>query len=217
MASDAIKSQSITFLDANPIEQNPVGVGGIGRIAQVDDMCAATATGLQSTGSTYRLVRIPTGAMLKSVEIATDGPLDKIASGPALALDLNLVFSDSTNNDGTPAFLQGTIPQTGNSGTTTIFATYSSPNLIFGQFKPTTLNGAGTLAAGLTQVIFNGSRVNYPMSSLMSQPLWQLFGFVDGRGNPADPGGYFDLVAYVSTAAATGGAANIYAKVSYVI
>ena len=216
MASDAVKSQSITFLDATPIEQNPVGVGGAGRVVQADDMALTTATGLQSTGSTYRLVRIPTGAMIKSVNIASDVALDTIASAPTLGLDFNLVFSDSTD-DGTPSFLQGTIPQTANSGTTTIFATYSSPNLIFGTFKPTTLNGAHSTALALTDIVLNGSRTNYPMSVLLQQPLWQLFGFTDGRGNPADPGGYFDLVAYVSTGAATGAVAQLYAKVSYVI
>jgi hypothetical protein len=216
MATDTVKSQSITFLDQIPIEQVPPGQGGIGRPVTVDDMCLTTATGLQSSGSTYRLVRIPTGAMIKSVEIASDVALDKIASAPTLALDFNLVFSDSTD-DGTPVFLQGLIPMSGNSGTTTNFTTYSSPNLIFGNFKPTTLNGANTTALALTQLVFNGSRTNYPMSSLMQQPLFQLFGFVDGRGVPADPGGYFDLVAYVSTGAATGAVANVYAKVTYVI
>lgn len=212
MALDAVKSQSITNLDTTPIVPNSAAAGAAGRFVVVDDYCAATAAGLQSAGSYYKLVRIPTGAYVKDVFIATD-------TGPnlngSLAVDLSLIFSDAVQPyfDGTPSWYAGLIPTTANTGGTTTIAAYSSPNLIYGTWKPS----AAAAAIGLTNMVFNGLGSNYKFSGLVNQPLWQIFGFTDGRGNPSDPGGYFDLLAYVATAATTGGACNIYARVKYVI
>src|ERR1700733_14617325 len=208
MAADTLKSQSITNLDATPFVPNSAGQGATGRMVEADDVCSATATGLQTTTSTYRLVRIPTGAIPKAVSIATDVALD--TGTPALVFDINLIFSDSTI-DGTPTALQSLIPTTANTGATTSIASYSSPNKIFGTIN----NTSASVAFAPTNVILNGSRTNYPMVNLLQQPLWQTFGFVDGRGNPADPGGYFDLMLYVSTGAGTGAAGNIWGKVDY--
>ena len=55
------------------------------------------------------------------------------------------------------------------------------------------------------------------LKNLTSMPMWQLLGFVDGRGNPADPGGFFDIMLYVSTAANTGVAGNLWMEMTYVI
>jgi hypothetical protein len=208
MANDAVKSNSILNLDTVPIIANNAGAGAPGRTVTVDDYCAATAAGLQSSGSYYRLLRLETRALLESLIVATD-------SGPnlagALALDLSLIFSDSTD-DGTPAFLQNQIPQSTNTGATTTLAAYSSPNKIFGTWKP----AAASTAVSLTDLIFNGLGANYSFTGgFLTYPLYQLFGFTDGRGQPSDPGGYFDLLAYVATGATTGGAANIYAKARY--
>lgn len=209
MAADTLKSQSITNLDSTPFVPNSAGQGAAGRTVTIDDACAATAVGVGTLASTYKLVRVPTGAILKSVVVATDVPLD--TGTHALVFDLNLIFSDSTI-DGTQSALQGLIPTTANTGATTTIATYSAPNKIFG----TVNNVSASLALAPTEVVLNGSRTNYPLVALTQQPLWQTFGFVDGRGNPADPGGYFDLMAYVSTIAGTGAAGNIWAKVAYV-
>lgn len=216
MATDAVKSTSLTNLDATPIQVMPPAQGGISRWSIVDDYATTTVTGLQSTGSYYKLVRIPSGAIVKRVTVWSDKALDAKASAPTLGLDFNIVFSDSTD-DGTPSFLQGGVPQTGTGATTTTLATYSSPNILFGTLVTSTAAGGGgnTAALGPTELLMNGSRTNYPLTSLVNEPLWQLFNYTDGRSNPADPGGYFDLVAYVSTAAATGVAANIYVQVIY--
>jgi hypothetical protein len=208
MANDAVKSNSILNLDTVPIIQNNAGAGAPGRNVTIDDYCAATAAGLQSSGSYYRLCRIETRALVESVIIATD-------AGPnlngSLALDLGFIFSDSTD-DGTPSFLQNLIPQSTNTGGTTTIASYSSPNKIFGTVKPS----ATASAFGLADEIFNGLGANYSFTGgFLTLPLYQLFGFTDGRGNPSDPGGYFDLFAYVATGATTGGACNIYAKIRY--
>lgn len=211
MANDTVKSGSLTNLDASPLVIQNAGQGATGRIIQIDDYAAATAAGLQSAGSYYKLVRVPTFAIVKSVQIATDsGPN---LSGTALAIDLNWIFSDSTI-DGTPAFLQGLIPTSANTGGTTTIASYSSPNKMYGTVKPS----ASSAAFALTEEVFNGAFATYTFTGgFMNQPLYQLFGFTDGRGQPADPGGMFDLLAYVATGATTGGACNIYARVTYAI
>ena len=211
MANDAVKSTSISNLDASPELPSTAGLGSAGRRVTVDDYCTATAAGLQSSGSYYRIVRIPTRGIIKSVSIATDaGPN---LSGSALAIDLNLIFSDSTI-DGTPTFLQGLIPTSANTGGTTTIASYSSPNKIYGTIKPT----ATALLFGPTDEVINGIGANYTLTGgFFNLPLYQIFGFTDGRGQPSDPGGFFDLMAYVATGATTGGACNIYAAVSYLI
>lgn len=211
MANDTVKSASITNLDAAPLVISNAGQGAVGRLITVDDYAAATAAGLQSSGSYYKLIRLPSFAIVKSVLMGADaGPN---LSGSALALDLNLIFSDSTD-DGTPTFLQGLIPTSANTGGTTTLASYSSPNKIYGTWKPS----ASSALIEPAEFIFNGVGANYSFTGgFVNQPLFQLFGFTDGRGQPADPGGFFDLLAYVATGATTGGACNLYARVSYVI
>ncbi len=219
MAAEQIKSLSITNLDATPYIYNTAGQGAAGRPAVVDDYVSCAATPLQSTKSFYRLVRFPTGALIKNVTLATDTALD--TGTHALQFDLNIAWSDSTI-DGTPiAFQLGTlglaateavIPTTANDGaTTTTIAAYAAPNKIFGSFN----NTSASVAYGPTDLVFNGITATYTLAKIVSQPLWQTVGFVDGRGNPADPGGYFDLIAYVSIAAGTGAAGKLYARVSY--
>ncbi len=210
MANDTVKSTSITNLDAQPILFNNAGQGGPGRTITVDDFCAATAAGLQSVGSYYKLVRVPSGALIDQVLLATD-------SGPnlngALALDLNWIFSDSVD-DGTPAFLQNLIPTLANTGGTVSIATYTGVNKMYGTVKPS----ATASAFAITDETFNGLGSNYSFTGgFLSKPLYELFGFTDGRGQISDPGGFFDLMAYVATGATTGGACNIYAKVRYQI
>ena len=211
MANDTVKSLSLTNLDSTPLIISNAGQGAVGRKILVDDYCAATAAGLQSAGSYYKLVRLPTFAFVKSVKIGSDaGPN---LSGSALAIDLSLIFSDSTD-DGTPVFLQGLIPTSANTGGTTTIASYSSPNKIYGTWKP----AASAALIEPTEFLLNGIGSAYSFTGgFVNQPLFQLFGFTDGRGQPADPGGFFDLFAYVATGATTGGACNIYAQVEYVI
>lgn len=204
---DTVKSTSITNLDTTPIIKNTSGSGAFADRITIDDYCAATAAGLQSAGSWYKLVRVPTWAKVKSVSLAADaGPN---LSGTALAIDLNWVFSDSTD-DGTPTWLQGLIPTSANTGGTTTIASYTSPNLIYGTWKP----AASAAIIEPTDLVLNGLGANYSFTGgFMNLPLYQIFGFTDGRGEPSDPGGYFDLLAYVATGATTGGACNLYARV----
>lgn len=222
MPAEQVKSLSITNLDSVPRIPVTATQGAGARLTVTDDQAAATANGLQSTKSFYRLIRVPTGAIIKSFVVATDAGLD--SGSHALVMDFNIAWADVADTKYCPlAFQLGTlglaateavIPTTANDGlTTTTIAAYSAPNKLFGSV---TISSAGA-AYGPTELLLNGVTATYTMFKITQQPLWQTFGFLDGRGNPVDPGGFFDIIAYVSTAAGTGVAGNIYAKLSYAV
>lgn len=208
--NDTVKSTSLTYLDNVPVVDVNAGQGLGGRMVEVDDYCAATAAGLQSSGSYYKFVRVPTGALPKSILMAAD-------TGPnlngTLALSLGWIFSDSTD-DGTPTFYQGLVPTSTGNGSTVALSTWTGANEMYGLWKP----AASAAVIEPTELLLNGLTSVFAFSlGFSNTPLWQIFGFTDGRGNPADPGGYFDLIAHVETGATTGGACNLYAKVRYSI
>jgi hypothetical protein len=220
MAAEQIKSLSITNSDAIPQVPNSAAQGAVARYVVVDDQVACAATPLQSAKSFYRLIRVPTQAIIKSFVIATDAALD--TGSHALVMDFNVAWADGTTPNLCPtqfqlaslglAATEAVIPTTANDGTTTTtIAAYSAPNLLFGQvtMAPT------SIALAPIEKMLNGVTATYTMLKITQQPLWQTLGFVDGRGNPVDPGGYFDIIAYVSTGAGTGGAGNLYAKLAY--
>lgn len=226
MAAEQIKSASITTIDATPQQQVPAGQGQSGRRVTVDDYAVCSATPLASTKSFYRLIRFPAGAVIKSFSIATDRALD--SGTPTLAFDFNVAWASSAQPNYCPvqfqlaslslAATEAVIPTTAFDGvTTTTIAAYSAPNLLFGTYAPAS-NSAKLAPTNLT---FNGSQTANSgalnLKLLTQQPLWQTLGFVDGRGNPADPGGFFDIIAYVSTAANVGVAGALYAELNYVI
>ena len=214
MAADInVLSTSITNLDAiNPTVLNSSGQGASGTMTQVDDWAVATAAGMGTVGSYYRIVRFPTTAKIKTVEFATDAIADTSATA-SLHFDFNVAFSDSTI-DGTPASNQALIPQVANTGTLTSFATYSTPNKMFGAGV---VQPSANARWALTNYTFqNISTATYDLLQLVGQPLWESFGFVAAAGQPQDPGGNFDLTAYVATAAGTGGACKLYMRCSYV-
>ena len=87
---------------------------------------------------------------------------------------------------------------------------------MFGSWTPFTA-AAHTTAVTSGNLVFNGIGSTYNFLGISMQPLWQTFGFTDGRGNPADPGGFFDILLYVSTGAATGVAGNLYCQLTYTV
>jgi hypothetical protein len=188
MTTEALKSLAITNLDSVPVVQNTTGEGAPAYAREVDGYISPVQL---TVGSTYQLVRIPSNAKIKSVVLATDKALDSNGSN-TLVFDLNLAVSDSTMDNSNAAQL-GQIPTTANTGTTTTVAAYASPNIIFGQISASAQGH--TAAYPPTELIFNGT--NYDMTKLTNTPLWTIFGY------SVDPGGFFDLMAYVSTAAAT--------------
>ena len=212
MTVENLKSTAITNLDASPVTPNTRGAGASAYSYQIDDTIAATASGLGSATSTYKLCRIPVNAKVKSLDIAVSTGLDTNAT-PTLVFDLNMIFSDSTT-DGTQAALQGLIPTSANTGSTTTVASYSSPNLLFGQTTGT--QAKTTFVKTRTNLLFNGVGSNYAITFPQTE-LWSLFGFVNPYSVAMDPGGFFDLLMYVSTGAATGAAGTIYASMAIVV
>jgi hypothetical protein len=212
MAADTVKSTAITNLDASPVVENTRGSGASAYQYQIDDTCAATATGIGTLASTYRMCRIPVESKIKGVNLALSTALDTNASA-ALVIDCNIAFSDSTT-DGTPAAYQGALPTSANTGAVTTVASYSSPNLIFGQTTPT--QGKTTFVKAKTSILFAGVGSNYAITFPQTE-LWSLFGFTNPYAVAGDPGGFFDLLLYVSTAAATGAAGTIYSSIEFVV
>ncbi len=110
MGTDTVSSLSITNLDGesvantNIIVANTTGVGAAGALRETSDYVTPTALGLQTTLSTYKLVRLPMYAKVKALELKADAALD---TGSALVVDVGAYYSDSAY-DGTPVALQGT-------------------------------------------------------------------------------------------------------------
>jgi len=229
-----IKSAVITDLDATPKKEATAGEGRGGFLKQVDDVIAIAATDLTATvstaGSTIRLARFPTQAKVKKVTLGTDDSLDSNATA-SLAFEVGVSFSTAAN-DGTPAAYQGLSPSSTLTGVAPVAYNSASFNKIFGTLTnadaPTTdvlpegeiTFGAITAKAragemgGSNQWALTGGTYTYAASMA---PLWEFFGYVDGRGNPQDPGGYFDIFLRVTVVPATGHAANMRCVVDYVL
>src|SRR5258706_2848300 len=110
MAADTVKSASVTALDSLlPNVTSPAslveGGGAAGWISNRSDYVTATAGGLASTSSTYKMVRLPTSCILKSADIFTKPGLH---SSAGLAVDLVAYYTSDTN-DGAPHSLQCTL------------------------------------------------------------------------------------------------------------
>jgi hypothetical protein len=108
--------------------------------------------------------------------------LNTVSIASAGAADFNVRFSDS-ETDGTPVSLQGTVPQIS-----------SANNKLFG--------AAQSLLAAIGTNLTYANLTNYPLGS-ENKPLWSVLGYT------TDPGGFFDIVAYVTTAITTGGTAQL--------
>lgn len=114
--------------------------------------------------------------------------LDSVSIASAGAADFNVRFSDS-QTDGTPVSLQSTVPQIS-----------AANNKLFG--------AAQSILAALNVNLTYANLTNYPLGS-ENKPLWLVLGYT------TDPGGFFDIVAYVTTAVTTGG--TLMLKVDYTV
>lgn len=186
MATEALKSVPITNLDAQPVVMPNSGQGAPGVLRSVNGHVAAT-TGVTAP-STYRLCRIPTNACIKHVI------LRNAALSTSTAADFDVAFSDSTT-DGTPASLQGTIPQVS-----------AADNKLFGS--------ALSLAAAsspTTDITFSGTFT----TDHQNIPLWQVLNALGTLGWTVDPGGFFDILVKTTTTVTAGGDISI--EVQYVV
>jgi len=104
MAADTISSAAIAGYSTNP-PTKPVGGAGAANALLFNDG-SATRTAGATTGSIYRLVRVPTNVYVKKVI------LDAAAAGANAAFSIGVYYSDAPSNgilDGTPVALSGAV------------------------------------------------------------------------------------------------------------
>lgn len=154
MATETLKSTLITNLDATPIVRNTVGAGAAGDLRTIGDYVTVPASA--STGSTFRLVRVPSNAKIKEVVIESE------AQG-AGKVNLSVYYSDCPT-DGTPQDKLGIIvPTTGS-------AFFASDVDLASLVTPTDVTNEST---------------NYNLSK-RNQPLWQALGLTANPGGYLD-------------------------------
>jgi hypothetical protein len=175
MATEALKSTSITNLDASPVTPNTVGEGANGALWAANDNVTSTAG--VTIGSTYKMCRIPVNAKVKRVL------LTNAAHGGSAAFDIDVAYSDSTI-DGTQPSLQGLIVQIS-----------AADNKLFG-------SGVAVSSAQKHQ---DQTFANTFTDAHKNIPLYQVLlnlGTTDYTGNP---GGYFDIVLKSTATDTSGG------------
>lgn len=217
MAAENLASSYLSTLNSLPIQQLTAGEGRMGFVQRITDSIAVTANGMGTVGSTYRLCRFPTAAKIKGL-IVDLGNVD--TGGAGVQLDINVAFSDSlldgtqsiyTPSNGATETSCTCIPQTGATGGVTSITTYSNPNKLFG----TITSGSNTVSYN-NQRLFLGSYANW-FAGGPNLPVWQFFGFTNSQGYAQDPGGFFDILLYLSHAATTPAAASINVSLDYVL
>lgn len=158
MTTEALKSTSITNLDASPVVRPITGEGGEAMLRSVNDYVTFT-TG-ETAGSTYRLVRFPRNAHIKHVLIYLG------AAATTFTCDIDLAWSDATV-DGTQSVYSGTIPQIS-----------ASDNQLFG--------AAIDLHSIVTPTdMINKNLTNFPAGS-SNLPVWQVLGYASDPGGYFD-------------------------------
>ena len=156
MAVVTTLSQSITNADTVPPVFNTAGEGAQAPLLHINDIVTVAAT--DSIGSTYKLVRLPTGAHVKAVTLYSVGCTTMTA-------DIDVMFSDAPS-DGTPTNLGGTIPQIA-----------AANNKLFG--------AAESMAALPRTDVTHANATNYPLGST-NQPLWAVLGYASDPGGLFD-------------------------------
>jgi hypothetical protein len=174
MAVENLKTPSITVYDTKPLVGVSTGQGSPGTLREVNDHVAASAAA--SIGSTYRMVRIPTNAVVKHVFLK-NGLL-----GAGAAVDIDVAHSDSPT-DGTVPALQGLIPQIA-----------GADNKLFGA-------AVAVAAAQQIEVTFSGTFT----TTHQNLPLWNVLTNLGTTTFSADPGGLFDILLKVTSAFVGGG------------
>ena len=210
MAVESNLSSYVTPLQSLPMSALTSGEGAPGTVRYLSDMFTFSTTG-NSVGTTYRVCRFPTYAKVKSLIIDLGG-IDTNATATA-TFEVNVAFSNSAY-DGTQQALQGLIPTTALDMTTTTAAAYSSPNKLFGSLTAAN-SGAKKMS---NQMLFNGTAVaSWFTAGGNNIPMWKFFNYTTSLGYDQDPGGYFDILLYLSAVSATAAAAPVHVKLEYVV
>lgn len=175
MATEALKSSSITTLDGPPPGPVQAGIGGQGYMLTVNDRVSSTAG--VTVGSTYKTVRLPTNCRIKRVLFTS------AAHSTTGTFDIDVAHSDSTT-DGTPANLQGNIVQIS-----------AADNKLFGS----AISAVG--ANNNLDVTFSGTFT----PQFQNMELWNVLVTLGALTFSADPGGMFDIVLKLAGATDTSG------------
>jgi hypothetical protein len=189
MAVVTVKSLSITNLDASPIIANTIGEGSPGQLRCSNDFVTATVG--DTNGSVYRLCRIPVNAKVKRVV------LTYLTASTAGATDIDVAFSDSLTDGTQPAFAALANP--------VVQITGPVDNKLFGS------------ATALTAALKNAEATfaNTFTAQHQNLPLWQVLVNLGCTQFTTDPGGFFDIVAKLTTTL-TVAAGQFGAEVDYV-
>jgi hypothetical protein len=175
MATDTLKTPSITNFDASAVVLPYAGMGAQGYRLCVNDHVASTAGA--TAGSTYRMCRIPTNAKIKQVLLTA------ASTGTTGAYDIDIAHSDSTT-DGTPVALQGNV-----------VGIPSSDNKLFGAAL------SSTTALKNSDITFSGTFT----TAHQNLELWNVLVGLGTTAFSADPGGFFDILLKTTTANASAG------------
>jgi hypothetical protein len=200
MAAQNIASASINNLSGNAtgttegvsllpgvVVANNAGAGAPGYLKHISDIIAVTTAGLASTSSTYKMIRLKSNVILKSLDMTPSATLDSGGGSATLTWDVGAYYSDSTF-DGTPSADQG------NSISANCFAAVVVSPLVG---VKTNVFGPTSTDAGVIIPAFN-------------EQLWQQVGLT------ADPGGYIDIVLAVHAAADVAVAGTIAISATFV-
>jgi hypothetical protein len=207
------------------LERATQGMNSVGALRQVDG-CVVPTSG-SAANSYYAMARVPTNAVMKSVEWMY-AQLTAVALTTFTA-DITIAHSDcganptygaagsQFNTDATPAQLQ-VVPSgltgapanafianpfntsTGLSGTAAIFAKAATPTT---SWTDITFNNVAVVGGATVQSL--------GMSIFSTMPLWQVAGFT------ADPGGFFDIVLLTTAPSSFTGIMQLQLRARYCI
>jgi len=110
--SYAQKSTQITNLDASPTVRPTAGEDGAAAQTVIAQPIPFTTGDTTVTTTIYNVLRVPTTAVLKTLHLIADAPID-VATTPTLTWAVGLAYSDNTNYDGTKVANQGTYVNSG--------------------------------------------------------------------------------------------------------
>jgi hypothetical protein len=180
MAVVITKSPSIINLDASPIVAMPTGEASPGFRRVINDNLTANVG--DSIASIYRVVRVPTNAKIKKLL------LNYPTASTAGATDIGVAFSDSLTD-----------------GTQAQFSTLANPMVqITGPVDNKLFAAAFALTSARNQldILLAGLNTTGGIFTLahMNLPLWQVLVNLGCTQFTADPGGFFDIAAKLTTA-----------------
>lgn len=155
MTAKYVQSISVADLDDNPAVRSEAGQGGAGILQCVNDYVVVTDS--DAIGSIYSAVRVPSNAVVKSVQACLD------AAGTTITGDIGVYYSDNAT-DGTKA------ANATNPPTVVSVSLFAATLALAAVIEPTEYSGqSGT---------FTGAARN--------QPLWQAAGLSSDPGGYFD-------------------------------